>query len=111
MRTRRPRCASSKAIERPINPPPAIAMSMVFSGDLHTRVDGTLTTLRRHPRDDLIRIDDVARLAMHAVREVDLQAARNRVAALFEQRFVYRRGTEIFARISVLDRAAVAADV
>ena len=41
---------------------------------LHSRVDGTFAALRRHPGDDLVRIGDVAGLAMHAVGEVDLQA-------------------------------------
>jgi hypothetical protein len=39
---------------------------------LHTRVDGAFSALRRHPSNDLVRIDDVARLAVHAVGEVDL---------------------------------------
>ena len=51
---------------------------------LHAGVDGAFAALRRDPRDDLIGIHDVAGLAVHAVREVDLQAAFDVAVLLLE---------------------------
>jgi len=59
----------------------------------------------------LIRVDNIARFAVYAVGEVDLQSSVNPVASFFEQRFVHRGRTEVLARISVFDRTAVATDV
>src|SRR2546426_5075054 len=40
-------------------------------------VIGSSTAFRRHPGDDLVRIRDIARLAVHTVRGVDLQPERS----------------------------------
>src|SRR5438309_1680390 len=39
----------------------------------HALILGSFAALRRHPVDDLIRVHDVARLTVHAVRGVDVQ--------------------------------------
>ena len=54
-------------------------------------------TFRRNPGDDAVRILDVARLAMHAVRGVDLQAL---AATAVIHHLVDVRGTEVLARIA-----------
>src|SRR3954451_18165485 len=66
-------------------------------------------TLRRHPRDDLVRVHDVARLAVEAVGEVE---ERDAAAAVGRRlRLVDVRGTEVQARVAVLLRAARDADL
>src|SRR5271155_5821178 len=42
---------------------------------LHPGVDGAFAALRRDPRDDLIRVHDIAGLTVDAVAEIDLQPA------------------------------------
>ena len=42
---------------------------------LHPLIIRSPAAFRRHPVNNLIRIHDVARLAAHAVRKIDLQAA------------------------------------
>ena len=68
-----PRFASSYATPHPMRP--GADDDDVLVHGLHARVDGALAALRRDPRDDLVGIHDVARFAVHAVGEVDLQAA------------------------------------
>src|SRR3954467_11812604 len=62
------------------------------------------SAFRRHPRDHLIRVHDVARLAVIAVREIE----KRHLAASVRRRLrlVDLRGTEVEARIAVLLRAA-----
>src|SRR5262245_50075095 len=69
---------------------------------LHAIVLRTSAVLGRHPGDHLVRIHDVARLAVNAVGRVDLQARR---AVGLVRDFIDVRGTEPRARMPVL-RAA-----
>ena len=48
---------------------------------LHSVVLGAFAALGRDPGDDLVRVHDVAGLAVHAVRGVDLQPQRLRAVA------------------------------
>src|SRR5688572_15624130 len=73
---------------------------------LHAVVLRPATAFRRHPGDDLIGIHDVARLAVHAVRGVDLQA---RWLSGLTDDLVDIRRTESRARMAVLGAAARAA--
>src|SRR5215203_5043862 len=70
---------------------------------LHAVVLRPAAALRRHPGDDLIRIHDVARLAVHAVRCVDLQTRR--LTSLADD-FVDIGRTEACARVAVLRTAS-----
>src|SRR5687768_8429608 len=73
---------------------------------LHPVVLRATSTLRRHPRDHLVGVHDVARLAVDAVRCVELKARRTVRAA---HDFIDVRGTEPRARMAVFgaaDRAA-----
>src|SRR5688572_1627562 len=45
-----------------------------YPSTLHAFITWPASTFRRHPRDHLIRVHDVARFAVHAVRRVNLQA-------------------------------------
>src|SRR5579872_2136745 len=45
-------------------------------GELHPRIHRPLASLRRDPRNDLIRVRDIASLTVHAIGEVDYQLAR-----------------------------------
>src|SRR5689334_21707499 len=74
---------------------------------LHALVIRPATALGGHPVDDLIRIGDVAGLAVYAVREVDLQPPP---AFLFHH-FVDGRRAKILARAAVFENAAVDANV
>src|SRR5438034_1263602 len=65
---------------------------------LHSVILWPPSTLGRHPRDYLIRIHDVARLAMDAVRRVDLQLFRGRLG----HHLVDVRRAEPLAGIAVL---------
>src|SRR5579863_8800530 len=109
-RTAAPRSASSKAIARPITPAPTTTTSPVRL-TLHADVDRAFAALRRHPRNDLIGVRDVARLTVNAIRKVDLQPALEFAVRRLEHRLVHRCRTKVAARVAVLDRAAVAADV
>src|SRR5262245_22562789 len=62
----------------------------------------------RYPINDLVRIHDVARLAVHTVRRVDVQFLR---AIARVHHLVDSGRTESRARIAVLDPASRAADV
>src|SRR5688572_22742123 len=65
------------------------------------------TAFRRDPGDDFVRVLDVARLAVHAVRGVDLQAlAGVRGAVGIVDDLVHARRAETRARIVVFGRAA-----
>src|ERR1700723_3711829 len=50
--------------------------------------------LRRNPRNDLIRVHNVARLAMHAIREINMNLAIHHL--------IHRRGAEMLAWIPIL---------
>src|SRR5713101_9843988 len=65
-------------------------------GLLHSFIIRSAATLGHHPINYLVRVHDVAGLAVDAVGKVDLQFA---LAALFGH-FVDRRGTVILAGIS-----------
>ena len=65
-------------------------------------------SLGRHPVNHLVRVHDVARLAVHAVRGVDLETT-GAVAGI--DHFVDVRGAEARAGVAVLLAAARAADV
>src|SRR5215475_3341560 len=60
----------------------------------HSFVVRAASALRHSPIDNLVRVGDVARLAMDAIREIDLQFLRGALS----HHFVYRRGAEILAR-------------
>src|SRR5690348_8927110 len=74
---------------------------------LHAFVLRAAASFWRHPVDDLIGIHDVARLAVHAVRRVDLQFAR---AVPGVDHLVDVGRTEADARVAVLLAAARRAD-
>src|SRR5579863_135535 len=76
---------------------------------LHPVVVRTAATLGAHPGDDLVRIGDVAGLAVDAVRRVDLQVLAFTARIIFH--LVDRRRTEVLAGIAVLARAAAVADI
>src|SRR5579884_1048029 len=78
---------------------------------LHASVNGPLAALRRDPRNNLIRICNIARLAVDAVGKVDGQITVNLTVRLFKDRFVNFRGAKVRARITVFDGTFVAADV
>src|SRR5215468_1927935 len=67
----------------------------------------TASAFRRHPINDLVRVHDVARLAMHAVREVDLGLAPS--VGLLD--FVDGGRAEILAWIAVFLCASPYTDV
>src|SRR5262245_29292528 len=83
--------------------------------DMGISLESELTVMRaaaplgRGPGDDLIRIGDIACLAVHAVREVDLQALP--AALRVGNHFIHRRGTEEPTRVAVLGGAAGPADL
>src|SRR3954463_5340548 len=71
----------------------------------HSIVVRAATALGRHPRDDFVRIHDVAGLAVHAVRWIQVQLLSSRSVG----RVLYLvdiRGTEVLARVAKLLRAA-----
>ncbi len=70
-------------------------------------VIGTGAAFRRRPGDDLVGILDVAGLAVHAIRGINLQTA---APGLVGHHFVHARGAEVLAGIAVLLRAAGGAD-
>src|SRR5438046_504594 len=76
----------------------------------HAVVIWAATALRGDPGDDLVRVHDVAGLAVYAVGEVhrDLFCAGH-IGSL--NHFVNFGGTEVLARIAVLDSTACVADV
>src|SRR5690606_18710098 len=73
---------------------------------LQVLVIGTGTALGRDPGDDLVRILDVAGLAVHAVGGVDLQPP----SGLVFHHLVHAGGAEAGAGIAVFDRASLHAD-
>ena len=78
---------------------------------LHVDVDGAFAAFGWDPGDDLVRVGDVARFAVHAVREVDDEFAGNAAVRFLEDRFIHFRRAEILAWIAVFDCALVAANV
>src|SRR5579872_6044629 len=83
----------------------------VLLTDSQAGVDRTAAALGRNPVDDLIRIHDVARLAVHAVGEIDLQAlagvgkaavAEGRAAGGSRHHLVHGSRTEVLARVAKL---------
>jgi hypothetical protein len=75
----------------------------------HSFVVWSTAALRRNPVDDLVRIHDVARLAVHAVREIYLQAAVPVTAIL--NHFIDSRRTKPLAGIAVFFGASCGADI
>src|SRR5688572_19770820 len=75
---------------------------------LHAFILWPSAPFRRYPVDDLIRVHDVARLAVDAVGRIDLEFLR---AVARIDHFVDVRGTETRAGIAVLFAAPRAADV
>src|SRR5512142_1399052 len=73
--------------------------SAVGTRQLHTLVVRAAAPLGRYPVDDLVRINDVARLAVDAVRGVDLELPRP-VAGI--DHLVHVRRAEPDARVAVL---------
>src|SRR4030095_11337906 len=67
----------------------------------------TTAAVRRHPRDHLIGVHDVARLAMDAVRRIDLKPL---VATLFDH-FVDVRRAEPLAGVPEFFAASRVADI
>src|SRR6266851_1145897 len=67
----------------------------------HAIVLWSTSAFRCYPGDDLVRIDDVACLAMNAVRGVDLQLPADRV----RDHFVDVGGTETLAGVDIFLRA------
>jgi hypothetical protein len=60
----------------------------------HTVIVRSPATLRRNPRNDLIRVHNVARLAMHAIRKINMNLPIHHL--------VHRRRAEMLARIPKL---------
>src|SRR5260370_15406434 len=78
-----------------------------FLQPLHALVIRPAAALGRYPVDDLIRIGDIAGLAVHAIREIDLQSPRT----LVFDHFVDGGRAEILTRIAVFDDAATDANI
>src|SRR5439155_5055427 len=119
------KCSSPSVRQRSVDPSRAIsryptdAMSFAWSlllGDArqdaspvsHPIVLRPAAAFRRDPGDDLVRVHDVARLAMNAVRRVDLQLL---AGALAHDHLVDVRRAEALARVAVLLGADRVADV
>jgi hypothetical protein len=65
--------------------------------------------LRTNPGNDLVRIGDVARLAVNAVGRIELQVLAGPAGVAFH--LIHGRRAEILAWIAILGCAAVVADV
>jgi len=76
----------------------------------HPLVIRSAATLGRYPIDDLIRIHDVARFAVYAVRRIQLDLQRSRNISCLNH-LVNVGGTEVLAGIAELHRASRIADV
>src|SRR5437763_849497 len=108
-----PGCATRAGPRGPSSVKPAIfpcsmsrtSCSIAFSPP---RLVEPPATLWRNPRDHLVGLHDVAPLAVHAVRVVDLQPRRTVGVA---RDFVEIRRTEARARMAVLGAADRAADI
>src|SRR5579883_2023588 len=74
---------------------------------LHTFVVWPPAAFGHDPVNDLVGIGDVARFAVHAIRKIDAQFE----AVRLPHRLVNGGGTKILARIAVLRRAAVRANI
>src|SRR6185437_5288330 len=74
--------------------------------DLEILIIRTRATFGRHPGDDLVRVLDVAGLAVHAVGGIDLQA----LAGAVVDDLVDAGGAEAGARVAVFGGAPVDAD-
>src|SRR4029077_9640415 len=82
----------------PWTPSSSVQVLSLFAktqGASHALVVRASSTLRHYPIDNLVRVRDVAGLAVHAVGEVDLQL---HCAAGFFRHLVHRRRTKILAR-------------
>lgn len=66
-------------------------------------------SLRADPGDDLVRVGDVAGLAVDTIRRVQLQVFAGAVGVVFH--FINRGGAKELARVAVLADAAIVADV
>src|ERR1700730_2730228 len=95
------RCAATSALQR----------SITVWGRLVVRLQilvvGPRAALRGRPGNDLVRILDVAGLAVNAIRRIDLQPPS---AGGVPDHLVYACGTEVLARIAVFLGAAGHAD-
>src|SRR6266849_5680615 len=93
----------------PEKPPPATAIRSCFGRRLlHPLVVRAAAAFGDDPIDNLIRVGDVAGLAMHAIRGVDFQL---HAAVRFLGHLVHRSRTKILARIPVFHDALCGADV
>ena len=81
--------------------------SVVSPISLHFHVTWASTSFGWNPVDNLIRIGNIARLAMDAIGRVNFKA----IFALLEDHFVHRRRTEVLTGVSVLPAAASVTDV
>src|SRR5690348_886123 len=86
---------------------PRASGPVVGGGASQVLVVRTAAAFRRGPGDDLVRVLDVAGLAMHAVRRVDLQA----LAGAVGHDLVDAGGAETLARIAVFLDALGDADI
>src|SRR4051812_32917631 len=77
---------------------------------LHPVIVRSAATLGRHPGDDLIWIHDVARLAMHAVRWIEMDPLSIRRISGVDH-FIYVRGAEVLTWTTVLLHAALIANI
>src|SRR5450432_3970069 len=80
------------------------------SGPSHAIIIRPAPTLRRDPGNNLIRVLNVARLAMHAVRGIQADPLPIRRRRIVEHLINIRR-TKMLARAAVLANAARIADV
>src|SRR5262245_5547150 len=94
----------------PLRPPRPSASSALKRTQLEVIVARAAAAFGRDPRDDLVRIHDVAGLAVDAVREVDLEAQVLGVG-LLRHHLVDRGRAELLAGVAVLDAALRLADV
>src|SRR5579864_6817932 len=96
-----------------------MSLIIIRSRELHARVHWAAATFGRYPVDDLIRVHDIASLAMHAVGKIDLQALARIGEAVFADGGTARRSfhhfvdgcrTEVLARIPEFHGATGGAD-
>ena len=69
----------------------------------------TAAAFRADPSDDLVRIGNVARLAMDAVGGINFRASADTTGVLFD--LIDSGGAEILAGITILMGAAILANV
>src|ERR1700730_11546829 len=101
------RCAATSALQRSITVWGPITVWDRLVVRLQILVVGPRAALRGPPGNDLVRILDVAGLAVNAIRRIDLQPPS---AGAVRDHLVYACGTEVLARIAVFLGAAGHAD-